>query len=74
MSTIIDALLAIANSIRTLFELRIWLFEGLHWMIGMMVNGIGVLGNVLRIFPEMFVGCVVAVCGGLVVLRIFGRS
>ena len=74
MQAIFEALGAVVNALLTIGSFGIWLFDGLIWMIGMMVKSVSMFGTVLNIFPAGVVSCITAVCGGLIVLRIFGRS
>lgn len=74
MSAIVDFLSTILNAILTLGDISIWLATGLANIGAMMVKSISVFGTVMRIFPLGVASAVTGVCGGLIVLRIFGRS
>ncbi len=74
MSAIVDFLSTIVNAVLTLGDMGIWLAQGLSSVGAMMMKSISVFGTVMRIFPFGVASAVTGVCGGLIVLRIFGRS
>jgi hypothetical protein len=74
MSAIVDFLSTIVNAVLTLGDMGIWLAQGLASVGSMMMKSIAVFGSVMRIFPFGVASAVTGVCGGLIVLRIFGRS
>lgn len=74
MEAIGEFLSTIVNAILTLGDMGIWLALGLLHIAGMMTKTIAVFGSVMRMFPVGVASAVTGVCGGLIVLRIFGRS
>lgn len=74
MEAIGEFLSTIVNAILTLGDMGIWLALGLLHIAGMMTKSIAVFGSVMRLFPVGVASAVTGVCGGLIVLRIFGRS
>ena len=74
MEAIGEFLSTIVNAILTLGDMGIWLAQGLLLIAGMMTKTIAVFGSVMRLFPVGVASAVTGVCGGLIVLRIFGRS
>lgn len=74
MQALLDFCSTIFNAIQTLGDMGIWLAQGLLVIAGMMAKSIAVFGSVMRMFPAAIASAVTGVCGGLIVLRIFGRS
>lgn len=74
MEALVEILSTIVNAILTLGDMGIWLAQGLLQIANMMTRAIAVFGSVMRLFPVGIASAVTGVCGGLIVLRIFGRS
>lgn len=74
MAAIFDVILNVFRSLVNLVQVVFWLVEGVHRLAGMMINSISFFGETLDILPTAVASSMIAVCGGLVVLRIFGRS
>lgn len=74
MQALFDLLGTLVNFVITSLEMWQWLKTGLLMIVGMMVKSISVFGTVMRMFPLGVASAVVGVFGGLIVLRIFGRS
>lgn len=74
MEAIGEFLRTLLNAVLTLGDMGVWLAQGLLQIAGMMTSAISVFGSVMRLFPVGVASAVTGVCGGLIVLRIFGRS
>lgn len=74
MQWLLDALGTLLNAILNLGDMGLWLFSGLVTLARMMDDSISILTTVLKFFPFEVYTAIIAVFGGLIVLRIFGRS
>ena len=74
MQAVVEFLKTLLNAVLTLGDMGVWLAQGLLSIAGMMTEAIAVFGSVMRLFPFGVASAITAVCGGLIVLRIFGRS
>lgn len=74
MAAIGDFLLSLLYSVRSFFKIIFWWVRGIVDLGGMFNAAVGILVDVFDFFPTMVVSSLMAVCGGLLVLRLFGRS
>lgn len=74
MSAIGDFLVSLAYSIRSFIKIVFWWFQGITDLGEMFNAAVGILVDVFDFFPAAVVSSLMAVCGGLLVLRLFGRS
>lgn len=74
MSAIGDFFVNLIYSIRSFFKIIFWWIQGIVDLGGMFNVAIGILVDVFDFFPAAVVSSLLAVCGGLLVLRLFGRS
>lgn len=74
MAPIISWLESLVQSVFTGIQFIFWLLSGLVNLGTIMTESINVFGEILRFLPEVVVSAMIAVCGGLIVFRIFGRS
>lgn len=74
MAAIGDFLISIGYSIRNFFKIIFWWISGIFDLADMFNTATTVLVDVFDFFPKVVVASLMAVCGGLLVLRLFGRS
>lgn len=74
MAAIGDFLVNLIYSIRSFFKIIIWWIQGIVDLGEMFNASIGILVDVFDFFPAAVVSSLMAICGGLLVLRLFGRS
>lgn len=74
MQALFESIGALFHTIGTISDLLTWLVCGLLDMGEMLMESVSVFSTVIKFFPQAVVTSLTAVCGGLVVLRIFGRS
>lgn len=74
MAAIVESIGTMLNALLNLGDMGLWVFTGILRLASTMDDAISVLTSVLKIFPFEVYTAIVAVFGGLVVLRIFGRS
>lgn len=74
MGAIGDFLVQLIYSIRSFFKIIFWWISGITDLAGNFNAAIGILVDVFDFFPAVVVSSLMAVCGGLLVLRLFGRS
>lgn len=74
MEWLVDAFRTLLNALINLGDMGLWVFNGILQLAASMDDAISVLTSVLKFFPFEVYTAIVAVFGGLVVLRIFGRS
>lgn len=74
MAAIGDFLVQLVYAIRSFFKIIFWWFNGIHGLASNFNAAIGILVDVFDFFPAVVVSSLMAVCGGLLVLRLFGRS
>ena len=74
MGAIGDFLVQLIYSIRSFFKIIFWWFSGITDLAANFNAAIGILVDVFDFFPAVVVSSLMAVCGGLLVLRLFGRS
>lgn len=71
---IITAITTIVNLIVGLFKIIGWWLMGIVDLGEMFVQSLPIFTDVFSFFPVHVASALIAVCGGLLVLRIFGRS
>lgn len=64
----------VISAIFSIIEMLIWVISGLDDVITLISSALDSLLTMLDIFPVNAASALMAVCGGLFVLRIFGRS
>lgn len=74
MSVIISWLESLVDSIFTGIQFLFWLLGGLVNLGTVMTESINIFSEILQFLPGVVTSTMIAVCGGLVVFRIFGRS
>lgn len=74
MGVIISWLESLVQSIFMVIQFVFWLLGGLVNLGTVMMESINIFAEILRFLPATVTSTMVAVCGGLVVFRIFGRS
>lgn len=74
MQAILDILNALTGGLLTLIRYVIWLVTGLSTLTATMFESIDIVGDVLGFFPHTISSTIIAMLGGLIVFRIFGRS
>lgn len=74
MAAIGDFFVNLIYSIRSFFLIIFWWIRGIVDLGAMFNASIGILVDVFDFFPTAVVSSLMAVCGGLLVLRLFGRS
>lgn len=74
MAAIAEFIINLVYSIRSFFKIIFWWIRGIVDLGGMFNASIGILVDVFDFFPVAVVSSLMAVCGGLLVLRLFGRS
>lgn len=62
------------SSLITILEVIWWVISGLDDVVVLLNSALNSLIAMLDIFPEAAAQALMGVCGGLFVLRIFGRS
>lgn len=62
------------DAIFSIIEILIWVVMGLDDVVVLISSALDSLISMLEIFPPTISASLMAVCGGLFVLRIFGRS
>lgn len=67
LQTLVDAGL-------TGIQYLVWLVSGLGNLAAMMSESIVIMEDVLQFFPTVVSSTLISMLGGLIVLRIFGRS
>ena len=74
MAAIADFFINVIFSIRSFFKIIFWWLRGIVDLGEMFNASISILVDVFDFFPAAVVSSLMAVCGGLLVLRLFGRS
>lgn len=74
MQVIISYLQSFGEAALAGFQYLIWLISGLGNLVTMMGESIVIMEDVLQFFPNAVSSTLISMLGGLVVLRIFGRS
>lgn len=74
MGAIVAFLESLIQSVFMIIQFIFWLLGGLVNLGTMMTESINIYAEILQFFPSVITSALVAICGGLVVLRIFGRS
>ena len=74
MKVIFAYLESFANAVAAGFHYLIWLISGLGNLATVMTESLNILEDVLGFFPNSITSTLIAMLGGLIVLRIFGRS
>ena len=74
MAAIGDLLTSLWYAFRNLFKILWWWICGIFDLADMFNTATTVLVDVFDFFPQAVVASLMAVCGGLLVLRLFGRS
>ena len=65
---------SLIEGIWSILRVIFWLISGLVNLVGVLTDSINILADVLQFFPVSISSTLVAILGGLVVFRIFGRS
>lgn len=74
MQVIISWLESLVQSIFMGIQFIFWLLGGLVNLGTVMTESINIFAEILGFLPGVVTSTMVAVCGGLIVFRIFGRS
>lgn len=74
MGVIVAWLESLIQSFFMVFKFIGWLLGGLVNLGTVMTESINIFSEILDILPEVVVSTMVAICGGLIVFRILGRS
>lgn len=74
MAAIGDLLTSLWYAVKNIFTIIFWWISGIVNLAGMFNTATTVLVDVFSFFPNVVVASLMAVCGGLLILRIFGRS
>ena len=74
MNAIFTALKAFAEMLSNLVGMGFWLIRGIGMISDLLHAALFVIGEALDFLPDVVASGILGVCGGLVVLRIFGRS
>lgn len=74
MKVIFAYLSSLFHGFVTLFKYIIWLISGVVNLGAIMTESVTIMGDVMQFFPSVISSTLVAMLGGLVVLRILGRS
>lgn len=64
----------LVESIVTIIRLLFWVIGGIDDVISLLNTALNSIIDMINIFPEVVGYAFMGVCGGLFVLRIFGRS
>lgn len=71
---IISWLESISQSIVTGLKYIWWLLSGTVRLGTMLTESVNIFAEILDFFPAAITSTLIAICGGLIVFRIFGRS
>lgn len=74
MGVIIAWLESLVQSIFMGIKFIFWMLGGLLNLGTVMTESINIFAEILEFLPSVVTSTMIAVCGGLVVFRIFGRS
>ena len=74
MQVIISYLQSMGEAFLAGFQYLIWMFTGMGNLATMMGESIVIMEDVLQFFPRAVSSTLISMLGGLIVLRIFGRS
>lgn len=74
MGVIIAWLESLVQSIFMGIKFLFWMLGGLLNLGTVMTESINIFAEILEFLPSVVTSTMIAVCGGLVVFRIFGRS
>lgn len=74
MGVVISWLESLVQSIFMGIQFIFWLLGGLVNLGTVMTESINIFSEVLRFLPGVVTSTMIAVCGGLIVFRILGRS
>jgi len=62
------------SSMVTIIQVIVWALGGAGQVVGLVSTALSSMVAMLDIFPFEVASCLMGVCGGLFVLRIFGRA
>ena len=74
MQAIGSFLQAFFNSIATLLRFIFWFLRGLLNSVTVMTESVNIFGEIIDFLPAAVATTMLAVMGGLIAFRIFGRS
>ena len=74
MNVIISWLESLVQSVLSCIKFVFWLLGGLVNLGTVMTESINIFAEILEFLPGIVTSTMIAVCGGLIVFRIFGRS
>ncbi len=62
------------DSLISIIRVLLWVIQGLDDVVVLLTSALNSLLDMLDVFPENAAAALMGVCGGLFILRIFGRS